>query len=298
MNDHDITEAIRAARPPAHEDWHATDEGRRILSDVLAAPRAPRPRPRHRRTTLVVAATAATAAAVTAALVTGPQLLDRGSSGGRPVASDRPPSKKAPSPSDAAFFDRLRSTGLADEVERYDSLGQAARAASAVVVGEVVGVRPTRRAHGIQMIGVTIRPVEVVAGTLPEGFRKRVTVEFTGSPHEMADGVNGMKLQLPKGRSVWFLRSKAEEGERFVEERIRSGEPVTAEDRRVLEGDRPYYRLVCSQGLFIQGDGHVVNPVIGHGRDDDPLSREAEKYPDVAALSTYLRTVHQVVLEN
>ncbi|MFF3322169.1 hypothetical protein [Streptomyces sp. NPDC002889] len=34
--------------------------------------------------------------------------------------------------------------------------------------------------------------------------------------------------------------------------------------------DAEFYRLVSSQGLYVQGDGHVGNPLIGNDRELDP----------------------------
>ncbi|MGH9023644.1 MAG: hypothetical protein ACRDV9_11185 [Acidimicrobiia bacterium] len=196
---------------------------------------------------------------------------------------------------DEAFFRNFSYVGTL-EAERYGELESAARQATTVVVATVSDIKPTRvignPKEGIaEYVGVVLRPREVLVGTLPEHHRHELVVEFLGSRSSSED----LRRSLPQGQSVWFLRNKADFS---TEEKVNP--PATDESG--------FYRLISSQGLFIQGSDHVVNPVreregpeIGETPEnaerrshlDDPVSEKGESYRQLGELVTHLRSVRK-----
>ncbi|MEV6401094.1 hypothetical protein AB0M39_41035 [Streptomyces sp. NPDC051907] len=286
MKNRDIHRVLRSARPAAYDGWHDTDDGRQVLANVLVtAPeeetRMSSPTRRPARTTLIAASVVAAVTAV--ALLAGPQLLgedDTAGSKGQRSAS--------------AFFEPLRFGAGMREAEQYDSLDAAAEAASAVVTAEVVGVRTTRVVEGegsdrLFMIGVVLRPSEILDGALGDASQQQLTVEFIGGGEAPAAAVEQMKSTLPEGESVWFLRSKAEEGERHLEELKQAGKTPSPDVVKAIEGDRPYYRVVSSQGLFVQEGQEVANPIVSEEETSDAMVVEGEKYDKVTDLADHVR---------
>ncbi|MDT0489225.1 hypothetical protein RM717_01735 [Streptomyces griseus] len=238
-------------------------------------------RRRPARTGLI--AVGALVATTAVALLAGPQLFGQdgtaGSEGQR---------------SASAFFEPVRFGTSMRETERYDSLKAAAEAASAVVTAEVVDVRTTRVIEGeesdrLYMIGVVIRPVEILNGALDEASRQQLTVEFIGGSEDPAAAVERMKSTLAEGESVWFLRSKAEEGKHHLEELKQAGSTPSPDVVEAIEGDRPYYRVVSSQGLFVQEGQEVVNPLVSEDETSNVVVTEGEKYDKVANLADHVR---------
>ncbi len=114
------------------------------------------------------------------------------------------------------------------------------------------------------MIGVTVHVDEVIRGHLNGGEDDDIVVEFLGGSSDPTKGLDQMRL--PDAKSVWFIQSKAEgasERRRKVEA---AGQSWTDLNEQVARADAPYYRLISSQGLFVQGEQSVVNPL---GRDAD-----------------------------
>jgi hypothetical protein len=219
--------------------------------------------------------------------------LPRDDGGGRLVARDPgPASVAAPDldrydPAAAAFFARFAVGGGASEAEHYTSLRDAYRAAGVVLVAQVTEVRPTRTLSSgrdaLTYTGVVLRPVEVLRGALRDPAAEVVV--------ELAPGA-GPSVTLPGGYGVWLLRNK---GDLPPGVQPKPGAPANDE--------RAYYRLVSSQGLFVQGETHVVNPVRERATPEagapsadpeangprDPVAREAEAFPTLSALVAHLR---------
>lgn len=242
-----------------------------------------------RRARWPYAAAVATAAAVAVAavvLATGPDTPGR--LAGRPTPSA--PSATSPTTvpdldrydaAAAAFFAPFAATGGGSEAEHYASLRDAYRAASVVVVAEVAGVRVTRTLNAgtpdaVTYVGVVLRPVEVLRGALRDPAAREVVVEFLGDPASAA-------ATVPGGYGVWLLRNKGD---------LPPG--VTPKPGAPPNDEAAYYRLVSSQGLFVQGDGHVTNPVRERpgpepGGPRDAVAREAESFGTLSALVAHLR---------
>lgn len=283
--------ALRVARPPETTGWAASPEGRNVLADVIASPRG-QSGPSPRRPYLKPLVAAAVAVLVVVGAVAGIRLL-----GGHADIAD---TYRA---GDIAFFGGERSGGGAvSEVEHYDSIESAAKAASAVIVAEVIDVRHTRTVYGeerswdrFHMVGLVLRPVEVLRGDVPDEFAQELTVEFmhtVGPPgtSDPGDVVQRQKASLPEGRSVWFLRSKAEEGERLKAYLAKQGKDLTKQELAMMEAEKPYYRLTSSHGLFVQGEHHVVNPV---AFDDEATANtmlsDVESYRKLSELIAAIR---------
>ncbi|HEV2890852.1 MAG TPA: hypothetical protein VGX28_10810 [Frankiaceae bacterium] len=239
---------------------------------------------------LAVAGTTAVVVVATVAVTAGrdePGEVARDAGRGRPAVAaadlDRYDTAAAP------FFARLAGAPGASEAERYGSLRDAYRSAGVVLVAEVTGVRATRSLpegsrDAVSYVGVVLRPVEVLRGGLREPGAE-VVVEFMGD-------AEAVRASMPTGYGVWLLRNKGDLPPGVVP---KPGAPALDESA--------YYRLVSSQGLFVQGATHVVNPVReratpeagGTGIDPeatgprDPVAREAEAFPALSALVAHLR---------
>jgi hypothetical protein len=219
--------------------------------------------------------------------------------GARSAAPDAAPPARIAEPvgadayraADLAFFSNF-AYPEGDELEVYPTLPDALTGATAVVLARVTGVRVTRTLGGAQdpvaFSGITIRPVEVLRGSLPTEHRDSLTVEFIGVP----PGFGDLQNNLPAGLSVWVLRNKGE---------LRPGVTPKAPLPRNEDG---YYRLVSSQGLFVQGESNVVNPLEHaqvpeiaapgeHAAEPipDPVVAAAEEFRFVSEFAAYARSM-------
>jgi len=181
-------------------------------------------------------------------------------------------------PGAADFYRSFRMEG-ARSAEYYETLKEAVPAASAVVVAEITGIKQTRIIQGemaddrLPMIGVILRPVDVLAGQLPPEFAAELTVEFIGSDDPAT--LDRLKADLPAGhRGLWFLRHKT------------AGIPGKA-PVRVQPAEAAYFRTVSPQGLFVQGPSTVDSPLVETdgdvGRLDD-MSAEGRRFTRLSEL--------------
>jgi hypothetical protein len=284
-----IREAVRDVRPPEPPEWHTTEDGRRILARVLRRARDEESETvtsetRRRSAPRKLIAIGAAVATAAVALLVGPQLID----------SDERTDSASVSQPRAGFFDPLRFGSGMREVEHYDSLNAASSAASAVVLAEVVDVRATRVIVGegkdrIHMAGVVLRPTEVLNGRLNSTSDARITVEFMMGSENPSRSVELMKSQLPSGTSLWFLRSKAEEGARHLADLRKAGRTPSADARRAMAAEKDFYRVVSSQGLFVQSGQDVTNPIVNTDEGADPMVKEGERYTQVSQLARDVR---------
>ncbi|MBM7785603.1 hypothetical protein [Tenggerimyces flavus] len=234
------SELLRDARPQLAR-WASSSRGRTILTRVLdpaVGSQLDQPGddldPRRTSRRRIGVAIVAVAALATAALLIAPRFLDQLSIGPAGVGAIDVHVK-----SDLEFFAPMRLAGGAiEEVHNFETVDDGVKASTAVVVAKVVDVKKTRMIHDVHMWGMTIQPVEILSGKLPEQDRDKLTVEFLAGSVDPADSVARMKEDLPKGLAVWFLISKA---------------------------DASYYVLSSSQGLYLQGKDHVVNPIAAPG---------------------------------
>jgi len=182
----------------------------------------------------------------------------------------------------------------ATELEYYNSLEDAVAGATVVVLGRVRAVAVTRTvgatgADAVPYIGVTVEPVEVLRGSLPAAHARTLTVEFMGASASTDD----LRASLPDGYAIWVLRNKA-----TLPAGVVAKGPLPT-------NERDYYRLVSSQGLFVQGESHVVNP-LDHGDTPeiampgqaahgparrDPVTEGVERYATLSSLAAYARGV-------
>ena len=146
-------------------------------------------------------------------------------------------------------------------MDHYGDLDAGTRAATVVVVARVVDVVVTRIFQGeiaddrFPMIGLVLRPTDVVAGTLPPEFGDRVTVEFVGATGSDEEEVAKLKRRLPAQPGLWFLHLKGEG----------------------LPEERGFFRPISPQGLFVQGNQGVETPLTTEG--DGDMAAEGRTYP-------------------
>lgn len=161
---------------------------------------------------------------------------------------------------DNAFWSSMSFDGL--EVEQYSDIQSMAESATAVVVGQVVGVVEGRELTDPESGDVVRYPVlrvevlELVRGALPVGG-SIIDLEAISRPQgDLA------------GPALLFLRWK---GEGYEEGLVHAPPEVEA-------GDRLSYRLVSSQGIFIPGPNKEArNPL------SEAMSGYLEDRPDVLA---------------
>jgi hypothetical protein len=149
-------------------------------------------------------------------------------------------------PADVKFFRRNRIGAGAIEADLQGTIKEAVQDSTAVVIAEVAGPGPARSFTGevpsdvVQMTGYHLRIVEMLAGKLPAEHAKELVVEFLGE---------GPITNLPTGKAVWFLHRKGD-----PTRHLKSPPPVPAEERN-------FYRVISSQGLFLQGKESVIAPM-------------------------------------
>lgn len=192
-------------------------------------------------------------------------------------------------PTAADFFGRF-SYASALEIENYTSLGEMSVAATAVVVARVDEVVATRTILGdggdrLGMIGLSLRPL-VVKGALQPTFADRLVVEFVGGSGPVQATVADLRRTLSRASAVWFLRAKAERIDRRLAEIRALGRRPSPAELALIEADRRLFRLVSSQGFFIQGQGRIENPMTSQDatEPESRLRRVAEEIPTLSAL--------------
>jgi hypothetical protein len=178
--------------------------------------------------------------------------------------------------------DREPSGGAVEYAERFDTLGAGVEAADVVVSGHTRDVRITRyiREEGgedsLFMIGVTVHPVEVLAGTLPAAHTRRLVVEFTGGSRGAEDeSVQAVRRALSPGRGIWFLYA------------LGPGDGGAGSPPGAAKG---FYRLLVPDAFFTERCGSVVNPLVD-GEVDPPqgIAVEGMKFDSLAKLAVHIR---------
>ena len=187
-----------------------------------------------------------------------------------------------------SFFSKVAYGDAVDEAHKYGTLQDAANASDAVIVANVVGVRITRtlgdnEQEQASYVGVDVKPTEVLSGSLPPFAQGSLTVEFLGSPQALA----AMNKALPSDQVVLFLHQK---GTGVL--KVKPGAPTLDESQ--------YFRLVSSQGLFVQTLNGVFNPVISRAAadtaGDQPITKvdasvQGERFTTLDALADYVKSV-------
>lgn len=296
MKTSEVRARLRAARPATEQAWAKSDRGRAVRDRLLesvgrdAAVDGGATRGRPRRWAAVSLVVAVSLAVV--GLVVGPRLV------GAQLDADEDRGVSATalntySPDDVAFWKPFGAGGgAASEAERYATLNGAASSATAVVVAEVVEVVKTRVVVGevpsdrLHTIGITIRPLEVLAGALPEGDRDELTVEFLSGSVDPSDRIAELNSNLPDGQAVWFLRSKAEEIAKHRAYLEKRGREPSRRELEMFEAEKPFYRVVSSQGLLLQGEHHVIGPIVW---SDAGMVEQATQYAKLSELVKALR---------
>ena len=165
--------------------------------------------------------------------------------------------------SDVEFIAQLGMPGAMDVVP--STLKEAITMSSVVLVGEIADVRPTEpvtgevRSDKVYGLGMVVRPLEVIQGSLPLRFRDELTIDLLHGETHPASGLDEVRERRPKGPVVFFLRSGEDAVNRFIDSWKKEGKPVPGGTAR-LDRDRQYYGLVSYHGILVQGPDHVVSP--------------------------------------
>ena len=174
----------------------------------------------------------------------------------------------------------------ADEVEQYSSLSEAVDAASAVVLATPTVVSLTRSIRdendpGVTFLGVQLEISRLLAGSLPADRSKTLMLEMMGSADEL-ERLN--ESSTDAAPAIWLLHRKGDSAPGIT------GDPDSSE--------RDFYRIISSQGVFVDGPNGVLNPVrdasdaLADDADElqplakrDPVSAEAQQYKSLDALA-------------
>lgn len=245
---------------------------------------------RQRQRVAAVAVVAA-AVAILAALL-GPGLL--GGTGGDSQRASRARLDTYDS-GDVAFFRHFQIGTGASEGYWYKTVAAAAKAADVVIVAEVTGMRKTESlteegGHVFYMDGLDLRPVEVLHGTLPDQNKDKLTVDFAVGSVDPSREIAEMNTALPEGQSVWFLHSKSNSYEIEKKDMAKQGKKMSEKQAQMFIDHSKYHRVVSSQGLYVQGSDHVVDPMAAEGIPG--AVPEARSYSRMSQFVEYVRSLN------
>ncbi|MGH3486744.1 MAG: hypothetical protein ACRDP8_02320 [Actinopolymorphaceae bacterium] len=181
-----------------------------------------------------------------------------------------------------SFFEPAGYGESALEPEHYETVKDAAQHASAVVIAEVADVRQGETTIGetpndiVSRVAIDIRIVEVIKGELEDDSPDTLTLQRLASGDSVEESIAYMKAHLPEGMSVWFLRNHSDYYEQM------KGEPLQTTPEHA-------YRLLSSQGLFVQGQNSVANPLVG--ADQGMADQARGNYTKLSDLVDFVRSV-------
>lgn len=155
------------------------------------------------------------------------------------------------------------------EPEYFNSLEQMSTSATVVIVGKIesggvtrtVGDPTGQEGPVMDFWGLNIRVLQVLAGELePNSGQETIVVETHFRTND----------RVPKGAGIFFLRHKLDV-------------PPEADLGPLPEGEEDKYRLVSSQGVFVESPRGMINPIVeaaresAEGDDDVPTDEIAEQ---------------------
>lgn len=188
-----------------------------------------------------------------------------------------------------AFFEPLRRDGdAASESRFYGSIAEMTKASSLVVRARVVDVVHTRTIRssdesGLSMIGIKLSVTSVTVGSM---VGDTLIVEFLGGSGKPDGDIRDLRAAMPDGESLWFLRSGRDSVADYRKEMSSTSRAIPFDEESTLEQDLNYHWLISSQGLYIQGLEHVVNPLANEEHQLTALYKEAEAYGTLAGLAS------------
>jgi hypothetical protein len=195
--------------------------------------------------------------------------------------------------SDVQFFAGMRMPGALDVLP--SSLIEAITMSSVVLVGTFVDVRTTEPVTGevatdkVYGVGLVMRPLEIVQGSLPLKFREELTLDLMFGATDPSGSLETIRVALPKRPAVFFLRSGNDAVNNLIDHWERKGRPVPGGTAR-LDRDRQYYGLVSYAGILVQGPAHVISPA-SEPELIEGMAEEAQSYEKLSDLVAYLRTL-------
>jgi hypothetical protein len=188
-----------------------------------------------------------------------------------------------PQPSLIKFFSKRRIASSAMEADLHVSIADATRDSTAVVIAEISGPGPSRTVTGevpsdvISLTGYRLKIHEVLAGKLPAKHTQELIIEFMGG----AD-----PTKYPRGKAIWFLHRKG-----TPTRHLKNPPPVDP-------AERDLYRILSSQGLFIQGQDGVIAPLAEKHEPTEAQAKEGapadaaadgEQSPKLSDLATKIK---------
>lgn len=188
-----------------------------------------------------------------------------------------------PRPELAAFLEKFTPGDEGYMLPPPDTLRDAVAQSSVVLVAEIEDFLPAftkgegdtapgRTFGGLHYIYLRLKPTAILAGRLQPGLP---TVDLALCCAPDAERFAALKAAVTSGQAVYFLRTLAD----AVEESLR--EP-TAEERRA-------YTLTHFATVFVQGDEHVLAPMLPDLPERTDAKTEGQAYGRLSVLAQRVR---------
>ncbi|GAB3279434.1 hypothetical protein GCM10027589_06020 [Actinocorallia lasiicapitis] len=184
-----------------------------------------------------------------------------------PVPSSAADDLDVPRPAAIEFFSRYRVGSAVEEADLHTTITNAVKDSTAVVIAEIAGPGPSRSITGevasdvIPLSSYRLTIVEVLHGELPTPHQKELIIEFMGKG----------RGPYPQGKAIWFLHRKG-----TATRHLKNPPPPDPAER-----DR--YRVLSSQGLFLQGPDSVIAPLAEQPQADAENQAKSSTPADAAA---------------
>ncbi len=285
MNKLMVDDLLRRARP-SETAWAASPAGDSVLRSVMRTPRQISDLPKRTAWLRVAAGAAVLAAAAVATTV---------AVGHQPTAAPVVASASSIDtyrPGDLAFYSKFEYDE--SKLERgYKGIADATSAASAVVLAKATDVRITRtiteeNGDQLHMVGVALQPSEVIRGRLSDSAGRELVVVLGSETNVDRDQLlERYRADLPAGEALWFVNSVSDTVDKRLASLKAQGITPSAEQMAQYEAARPYYSLLSSQGLLVQGPDRVVSPT-AHDSSNG-LAAEAGRHDKLSAVVEKVR---------
>jgi hypothetical protein len=188
-----------------------------------------------------------------------------------------------------AYLERHQIGGQADAVPAPESLDEAMRTSTVVLLAEIEDVadtpgfveesprHPPPPENPFDGRGVILRPVEILQGGLHAGLN-RVGVAFCCANSTELIASHAPTKELPRGRSIWFLTWGGARPALWGDP-----PPPTSLERRI-------YWLTHHAAVFAQGEDHVLAPMFDlDGQQPRSVKDDGQDFATLSALAQRIR---------